>query len=158
VFFSVCRFFLEWQTELENHFSQLFEVVYCLFGGRNRLLCPPYLQHEEQGGPPAHCTRVKFAALVFFSLECSRCLASSCDQRYATFRGVNDHLIHTLQSGFPLLRGLCMLDKTSALTVQGWHVRQGELMQVFVGFRPHHIELGAQDIEGRIRLRVIEHK
>src|SRR5215211_3709463 len=37
---------LGWQTELENRFSQLFEVVHCPFRGRKRLICPPYLQHD----------------------------------------------------------------------------------------------------------------
>jgi hypothetical protein len=42
---------LGWQTELENHFPQIFEVVHCPFGDKNRLVYMPYLQHDERGQP-----------------------------------------------------------------------------------------------------------
>src|SRR2546425_5357669 len=72
------------------------------------------------------------------------------------FRGINQEATLPLQRGFQLLWRPQLAIGHQIELDQGVVQNRRELMEVFVGFRPCHLELCPQDIKGWIDLIIIE--
>ena len=67
------------------------------------------------------------------------------------FGGINEEVINALQGGFELLGCRELPIRHQIEMDQSIIQNRRELMQVFMGFRPRHRQLRAQDIKCRIR-------
>ena len=74
------------------------------------------------------------------------------------FGGINEEAISPLQRRFQLLRRRQLAVRHQLERHQGIIQNRRELMQVFVGSRPRHRKLRAQDIKGGRRFLIVEDK
>ena len=72
------------------------------------------------------------------------------------FGGINEEAIDPLQRRFQRLRCRQLALGHQLEMYQGVIQNRRELMQVFVGARPRHSKLRAQDIKGGIRFILVE--
>src|SRR4029453_6353220 len=70
--------------------------------------------------------------------------------------GINEKMIHTVQSRFPIFRRRQRARRHAPETHEGIIQNWRELMHVFIGFRARHLQLRSKPIKGRIGLGRVE--